>query len=259
MKCAAFVGLLFVALAGMGGIPGSLAAEKATAGPGCVAAPDDTSATDVIMEHGRALDAFFRESPVWIGGLFCLAAMLPTFFGWRIIRFTLAMVFAFAGMALTFGLLHSYGTLPAIAGAIIGFALGGFFGLWLRRLQGALYGSVALGGIAVGLILPGLGEVAALIAGSVGAVVGAFLGWRMIHYLDAILTSVAGGAMAAFTVNGIAARYIDPGNALFISVATLFLLGGAGMVYQFKTAARANTVRPAPASGKKPKRRSPRG
>lgn len=141
--------------------------------------------------------------PVWAAAFSGLFALLYVFSGYRTVRFTArvmsAILFAVVGMAAASGRVEHAGVVAAIVvgAGIVGFLLGNAF----YFVTVALYG--AAGGVVLAaLISTGLGHPVGWAAGIGGAAAGAVLGILFERPFVILGTSLAGGALAAKSIEG---------------------------------------------------------
>ncbi len=147
---------------------------------------------------------WLNAQPAWLGPVLVLVGMVPLFAGWRLIRWTTAVLTAGvvggAVMAKCDGLLE-----PGVAwtAAVSAALLAGVLGAWLYQAvvaaQGGLLGFVlfaALAGAALGAVPhPGTtGGAIAFVLGVLGFVLGVGLGWKAAPALG-ILQTVLYGAL----------------------------------------------------------------
>ena len=203
---------------------------------------------------GRELGENFRhmhramEGMPPAGVVFVILLSLPlVFWGWKIVRAATALM---VGAAVAFGVgtgVLAITTSPAAAllfGAVTGI-LGAMLGWWARQLFGAIWGGVVLGALflALGTALggPALGAGAAM----VGAMTGLAVGWIAIFYLDAVTTSVGGGALIG-TGAAILLQGMGEGTARLIGLGAAVVLAVVGIVCQSRAIARAGASAAAP-------------
>ena len=185
-----------------------------------------------------AADLVPRRIPSGAGWVLILLALPPLFWGWKIIRLTMAVFFGFVGALAAYeGVAPRAGMGWGGAAAGGGVVLGAFLGWHIRKPFAALEG-----GAVVGLVfaLPGFlleHELLTFGPGLVGFALGLILGWKAAFYLDALDSALAGGFLA-----GLGARIVtqDRGDdvSLLVGIIVIFLATLAGIAVQFRSVAR---------------------
>jgi hypothetical protein len=170
--------------------------------------------------------------------LLILIALPPLFWGWKIVRITMAVFFGFIGAIAAYEAVApragmGWGGAAAAGGVVVG----AFLGWHVRKPFSALEGGAVLGTV---FALPGFlleHELLTFGPGLVGFALGLVLGWKAAFYLDALDTALAGGFLA-----GLGTRIVtqDRGDdvSLLLGIATIFLATLAGIAVQFRSVAR---------------------
>jgi hypothetical protein len=195
--------VVVAALAALIGAPlsaGEPAATAVTAAP--VVAPPAAAAP---LPSAPELWQWLNAQPAWLGPVLVLVGMVPLFAGWRLIRWTTAVIAAGvvggAVMAKCDGLLE-----PGMAwtAAVSAALLAGVLGAWLYQAgvaaQGGVLGFVlfaALAGAALGAVPhPGTtGGAIAFVLGVLGFVLGVGLGWKAAPALGIVQTVLYGALL----------------------------------------------------------------
>lgn len=160
----------------------------------CGAETADPTAPVAAAPH---VDAWWHPAgtPRWCGPLTAAIGLIPLFYGWRLIRWSMAL--AVAGVSSGVVIAE---TLPvwdaslawtaAVATAIIGGALGFF----LYQAVVALQLAALLASALVQLVLWYIPHftLGALVIGAIGAAIGGIIGWRLAPMLGIIETVVFG-------------------------------------------------------------------
>ena len=191
MGCAALIVLVAAPLG---------AGEAVSAAP-AAAPPAGGAQLPTVAEFWQWLEA----QPAWLGPVLVLVGMVPLFAGWRLIRWTTAVLAAGvvggAVMARCDGVLE-----PGLAwtAAVSAALLAGVLGAWLYQAgvaaQGGVLGFVlfaALAGAALGAVPhPGTtGGAIAFVLGVLGFVLGVGLGWKAAPAIGIIQTVLYGALL----------------------------------------------------------------
>lgn len=169
---------------------------------------------EAVQQAGREIDAMVdsaQGAPWWVGGLLIALSLVPLLFGWRLAIIGSMLVFAVvAGTVAWEVAIRHVAEGPAAIAVAVAAVVGFVAGYPLYKLGGAVLGALALGCLAA---LPGLMlevPIAALVGGAVGALAGLVVGWRYIHHLDAVYTSLTGGYLFAVGAVIVAAHFGAP-------------------------------------------------
>jgi MFS family permease len=140
-----------------------------------------------------------KTLPRAVGLITLFLAIFPLFFGWKLIRWVMALnTAAIIGTAVLSACLPAWSPALAWTAAISAGLIGGVAGWFLYQaliaIQGALLGGVILVAAAQ-TIAPSL-AVLAIILGVLGAVLGLVLGWRAAPYLGIIVSVLTGAGLA---------------------------------------------------------------
>jgi hypothetical protein len=179
------------------------------------------------------------------GWLLLGLSIAPLFWGWKLIRWT--VIFFFGAIAGAVGLEWAagrFGALGALAAAAAGTAAGAVLGAHVRKFFTALEGALVIGCL---FSLPGLltgSDLLLLGLPPVGIALGLVLGWKAAFYMDAIDSSLIGGAMAGLGAMTVA-RDAGDDAALLLGAAALAASALAGIAVQFRSVRRACRARDA--------------
>ena len=178
------------------------AGEAAVAAAPAVVPPAPAAAA---LPTGPDILQWLNAQPAWLGPVLVLVGMVPLFAGWRLIRWTTAVLAAGvvggAVMARCDGLLEPGMAWTAAASAAL---LAGVIGAWLYQagvaVQGGVLGFVlfaALAGAALGVVPhPGTTNGAiAFVLGVLGFVLGVGLGWKAAPAIGIIQTVLYGALL----------------------------------------------------------------
>jgi hypothetical protein len=176
--------------------------------------------------------------PSGAGWLLILLALPPLFWGWKIIRVTMAVFFGFAGALVAYEIAApTAGMGWGGAAAGVGMIAGAFLGWHVRKPFAALEGGAVLGAV---FALPGFfleHDLLTFGPGLVGFALGLILGWKAAFYLDALDSALAGGFLA-----GLGAMIVtqDRGDdvSLLVGITVIFLSTLAGIAVQFRSVSR---------------------
>jgi hypothetical protein len=240
-RAPALLRLLLLALFALvsAGAPAA-AAEPRAPDEAPVAGPAEETGPPAVPPEpaAAAADLVPRRIPSGAGWVLILLALPPLFWGWKIIRMTMAVFFGFVGALAAYeGVAPRAGMGWGGAAAGGGVVLGAFLGWHIRKPFAALEG-----GAVVGLVfaLPGFlleHELLTFGPGLVGFALGLVLGWKAAFYLDALDSALAGGFLA-----GLGARVVtqDRGDdvSLLVGIVVIFLATLAGIAVQFRSVAR---------------------
>ncbi len=172
----------------------------------------------------------------WPAGAFLMgAALLPLFFGWRLV------VLAFMiGTGIGLGLVamvvagRFIGETPGYIAGGVALVVGLFLGRTLHRLSRALSVAALLALLAA---LPGLASDSMLItvgAGAGAAVLGFILGWVFARQVEALATALAGAQFFAAGTYIVARSQLDHQGALIAALITGGVLFIAGLRFQLR-------------------------
>ena len=193
--------LALAALAALAGAPLGAGEAVAAAPAGAPPAP----AAGAPLPSGPELWQWLNAQPAWLGPVLVLVGLVPLFAGWRLIRWTTAVLAAGvvggAVMARCDGLLE-----PGMAwtAAVSAALLAGVLGAWLYQAGVAVQGGVlgfmlfaALAGAALGVVPhPGTTNGAiAFVLGVLGFVLGVGLGWKAAPAIGIIQTVLYGALL----------------------------------------------------------------
>lgn len=179
-------------------------------------------------------------APRWSGPLLILLGAIPLFYGWRLIRWSMALVAAgvSSGAVLSVTLPvwdASLAWTAAIAAAIICGVLGFFLYQALVAIQLGACAAYALAALVLWCI-PHF-QVGALVLGLIGALVGGVIGWRVAPLLGIIETVLYGAGMM---IEGMAILIGVESDAEFLLLATIVSAVTilAGMIVQLRSLRR---------------------
>ena len=209
--------------------PGLDLVEPEDAGMDLEAGPDGT----VPAPPARAF--LPRRLPAGAGWILILVACVPLFWGWKIIRVTMAVFFALAAALVAYELAAPRAGLGwGAAAAGLGMVVGACVGWHIRKLFAALEVAAVLGFL---FALPGLyfeHELTTFGLGLAGFVLGLVLGWRVAFYLDAIDSSLAGGFLAGIGAMTVA-QDLGRDASLLIGIGVLAVSALLGVAVQFRS------------------------
>jgi hypothetical protein len=178
------IGLALVAVIGAAAPPGS--------------APTPAAPLPLFPLHDQADQ--LKTLPRLAGLITLFFAIIPLFFGWKLIRWIMALnTAAIVGAAVLSACLPSWEPALAWTAAISAGLIGGLAGWFLYQaliaIQGALLGGVIL--VAAAQTIAPNSTALAIILGVLGAVLGLVLGWRAAPYLGIIVSVLTGAGLAA--------------------------------------------------------------
>lgn len=159
---------------------------------GCLAAAeggDPATPPPTLGERLTRLVLALHAYPHWTGPVVAALGLIPLFYGWQLIRWTMAICAAAmtGGAVLAFAMPAWDPTLAwtmAVSMAIIAGLLGYFLFQALVAVQGALIAFV-LAALIVGVIAPNA-QTVSLVLALLAAAVGFLLGWRLAPYLGIV-------------------------------------------------------------------------
>mgnify|MGYP000672274399 CR=1 FL=1 len=216
------------------GSSGALAAGAGGASEGGLVDPGAGDGKPALFARGLLP----QRLPSGAGWLLILLALPPLFWGWKIIRVTMAVFFALAVALLAYeGIAPRAGVGWGAAAAGGGMLVGAVVGWHIRKVFAALEVAVVLGFL---FALPGIyfeHELATFGLGLAGAVLGLALGWMAAFYLDAIDSSLAGGFLAGFGAATVAQGH-GPDAAMLIGIGVLAVSSLLGIAVQFQSVNR---------------------
>jgi hypothetical protein len=229
--------VLLLGLSGAG-IPGAWAGE----------APPTDPPAGVTASGGKGLPPpepeaaipIHRRIPAGVGWLLILLSVPPLFWGWKIIRLTMAAFCAVVFALIAYEAIAPSRGMGMAGGAALGGAVAGSIAGWyIRKPFAALEVAVVFGVI---FALPGLfldNELATVGLGLVGVVLGLALGWHAAFHLDAIDSSLVGGFLAAMGAMSVA-QALEEDAVYLLGIGVLFVAAITGIVVQFRSVARAH-------------------
>lgn len=175
----------------------ALVAVVGAAAPPTVPAPTPAAPLPLFPLHDQTDQ--LKTLPRLAGLITLFFAIIPLFFGWKLIRWVMALnTAAIVGAAVLSACLPAWSPALAWTAAISAGLIGGLAGWFLYQaiiaIQGALLGGVILVAVAQ-TIAPSL-AVLAIVLGVLGAVLGLVLGWRAAPYIGIIVSVLTGAGLA---------------------------------------------------------------
>jgi hypothetical protein len=162
--------------------------------PLCAADAGDAPASVPLIALWRQLDTL----PRWSGPLIVACGLIPLLAGWRLIRWSMALSSAgIAGGTVLAIALPAWGATLAWTAALAALVICGLAGFFLYQALIAVQGAALCACAAAALVLacaPGQ-QLAALLAGGLGALCGGVLGWRVAPLLGIVETVLSGALL----------------------------------------------------------------
>jgi hypothetical protein len=217
-----------------------------TSSSAVVAAASVAATGEEAIERARQTEAELmataRQMSWPVGALFLGLALLPTFFGWRLLRITNTILLGAFGAMIAFDAMSGLASGPGLALVAAGVCaiVGAIIGWNLFHLQVAFTLAAVLA--AVGYVLSSrmvLGGDPIIVVGvTVGAFfLGLILGWAAAPTVAIVQTALAGALLAGFGVAVVVLDLLkDPSLYLVrgLVLAVLIPLFFAGMSFQFR-------------------------
>lgn len=222
-------------------------------GPSAASQAAELSAETALVDDHRVRHDLTRLrglSPL-VGALVLLIAVIPLFFGWRLLRIALGLMLGcyaaltvwMHGMPWLRALLEGAGDATlhlalAVAGGVA-FVLGLLLGWFLYRLQLAVAGALLT---AMVLALPGMYLDNAMIVGIgalLGLALGFLLGWAGAPYWAALQTSILGAFLVVQGVAILTQQWTDETQMRWLAYGSAIAAGVLGFAVQAAAIAHA--------------------
>lgn len=209
-------------------------------------APD---ATQVLLEQARLWQQQLLAMPRTAGFALFLAAGLPLFFGWTLVRMCSAATMAAAAGLVLWQVLAPQVTSAVLWGSVaVAALLAGVVGWFLYQILLALRGAALIGllffSLAQQLMPAALGQpwpqVVLGASAIAGATMGAVIGWRLAPWVAIIETTLIGTLLMASGIIALAKPGGDSQTLLVIGLTALAAVP-AGLIVQARREANRGT------------------